>query len=30
MGYGSAAAMVLVVIIFVLSLVRNFVSKDGN
>lgn len=30
MGYGSAAAMVLVVIIFVLSLVRNFISRDGN
>lgn len=30
MGYGSAAAMVLVAIIFVLSLVRNFVSREGD
>lgn len=30
MGYGSAAAMVLVVIIFVLSLVRNVISREGN
>lgn len=30
MGYGSAAAMVLVGIIFVLSLARNFISKDGQ
>ncbi len=28
MGYGSAAAIVLVVIIFVLSLIRNAISKD--
>lgn len=30
MGYGSAAAMVLVGIIFVLSLARNFISRDGQ
>lgn len=30
MGYGSAAAMVLVVIIFVLSLLRNLISREGN
>ena len=30
MGYGSAAAMVLVCIIFVLSLARNFISGEGQ
>ena len=30
MGYGSAAAMVLVAIIFILSLARNFISREGN
>lgn len=30
MGYGSAAAMVLLAIIFLLSLVRMFISKEGE
>ena len=30
MGYGSAAAMVLLAIIFLLSLIRMFISKEGE
>ena len=30
MGYGSAAAVVLMIIIFVLSLVRMFISREGD
>lgn len=30
MGYGSAASMVLVIIVFTLSLIRNLISKDGD
>ena len=30
MGYGSAAAMVLLSIIFLLSLIRMFISKEGE